>query len=313
MPWSCPTLVVERPEGSGVFVRLNDSYLRSIAYIGVARPGSDTQIDATGTGFLVVHDGATYLVTAAHVAVAYQDAAMDVRLNRDDNTGGIQPIDTAKWYWHPDSKVDIAVMPFRVEPWARVIYFNTKHLAGDFKVQTKDLGTGDIAYVVGMFQELHGEERNVPVVHTGHIGSMGLEVVQVGDWRDGAKKGNKIGIQGFLISAPTLPGSSGSPVFVRRTLEVEGVEEVDAKTGKRVPIRAWTHGSVWLLGVWSAAWNEKQLGKTFVLGMGVCIPGERLFETLNQPELKELRDKAKAKKDKESKLSLQAKAKPAKV
>lgn len=274
-------------------MRLNDTYLRSIAYLGCARPGSETEIDSHGTAFLVEWQKHRYLVTAAHVAVDFQGGPVAVRLNRRDNgLGGIQHLDEANWFWHPDDRIDVAVMPFEAEPWARVRYFEGKHIAGDFKVGTKNFGTGDLAYVVGIFQKMRGKEKNVPVVHTATIGSMGAgEKLFADDWRAGGKKGDLLEVEGYLVQVPTLRESSGSPVFVRRTLELDGVHERDDK-GMLHPVRAWTYGSVWLLGVWHGMWEEQEKGRTIGTGMGLCIPGQRLIETLDQPKLKAMRHSA---------------------
>jgi hypothetical protein len=277
-------------------MRLDDSYLRGIAYIGCARPGFENQIDAHGTGFLVVHDGQTYLVTAAHVAVDFQDGAMDVRLNRtDDGLGGIEHIDTAKWYWHPDNRIDLAVMPFVAPGWAGASYFPSKHIATAFKVGTKNFGAGDLCYVVGMFDRMKGKEKNIPVVHTGYIGSMGAgEKLIRDDWREGAKSDNELEVEGYLIQVPTLEGSSGSPVYVRRTLNNPIMQEVGTKK-LHYPLRAWTYGSVWLLGVWVANWEVTERGRTIGVGMGLCVPGDRIMETLDQPELVAMREAKKQK------------------
>lgn len=297
-----PPRIVERPPKSGVFVRLDDSYLRAIVYIGVKRPGDATEIDTHGTGFLVSHEGHSYIVTAAHVAVDFDDGPMDVRLNREDNgLGGIVSIDTAKWHYHPtDKTVDVAVMPFETPTWARVVHHPSKSFATEFKIGTKDFGAGDLAYVVGIFNKLRGTGKNVPFVHTGHIASMGQgeSVTTEYWWLDGKEK--SIEINGYLVQVTTLPESSGSPVFVRRSLKGLAPEPgfkppEGAKPGDKINVpmvRAWRYGSVWLLGLWHGHWTTEERNVIVGDDMGICVPVPRILEVLNSEELKRMRQES---------------------
>jgi hypothetical protein len=265
-------------------VRLNDSYLRSIAYIGVARPGTDRGIDTHGTGFLLAHEETVYLVTAAHVAVDFVDGPMDIRLNKQEGgLGGIEHFDETNWYFHPNTKVDVAVMPIEVPRWARAESLKSKWIASEFKVTTKDFGSGDLAYIVGIFNKMRGKEKNEPFVHTGHIASMGYgETALIRDWSIGAKKSAYVEVNGYFVQATTLPESSGSPVFVRRSIE----------TTVGTP-RTWAYGSVWFLGLWSGSWETTE--KNVIVGddMGMCVPAPRILEVLELPELKNTRIAAK--------------------
>lgn len=317
-----PPVVVERPEGSGVFVRLNDSYLRSIAYIGRERSDGGEGIEYEGTAFLLSHDGFTYLVTAAHVATNFRHGNMDVRLNRvDDGLEGIEHFEDTNWVFHEDSTVDVAVMPFSIPTWAKAGALDSGTIATDFKVGTKDFGPGDLAYVVGIFKKLRGKKKNEPFVHTGHVASMGREEeVDVDDWRPEAQAKMKanpqldltLKIRGYFIQATTLPESSGSPVFIRRSLEIAHVK---MKENDDPAAREWVYGSIWLLGLWSAAWRTHDEAADVILGddMGLCTPAPRILEVLNCDKLKTMRKEAKDKEKKGAKLELQSKAKlPAK-
>jgi hypothetical protein len=189
-------------------------------------------------------------------------------------------------------------MPYDPPRWARVKYVHGKYVVSDFKRQTKDIGVGDLAYVVGIFKPIRAKDRNVPVVHTGYIASMADgELLLAQDWRVGAREGDNIEMQGYVIQAPTLPRASGSPVFVRRSIEtltpaLPKDQIINPGTAVKVPLlRSWLHGSVWLLGLWHGAWDDT--------GMGVCIPALKIMETLDQPELKAMRQASKESKAKE--------------
>lgn len=280
-------------------MRLDDNYLRCIAYIGRERADGGAGIATEGTGFLLTHEDHTYLVTAAHVAVKFIHGVMDVRLNkRDRGLGGVEHFEDTNWFFHEDSSVDVAVMPFAIPSWARASPLRSRTIATDFKIDSKNFGAGDLAYVVGIFNKMRGREKNEPFVHTGHVASMGYgEVAPMGDWRSesnarkyAANEDPTVEVRGYFIQATTLPESSGSPVFIRRSIEIKPVEMVERSDPNA---RQWVYGSVWLLGLWSGNWNTRYEGNV-VIGddMGLCVPAPRILEVLERKELKELRARA---------------------
>lgn len=286
-----PPIVVERC--IGVRVRLSDSYLDCVAYLGFADPAIPGVIDIQGTGFFVAHDEALYLVTAAHVAKAFEDAAFSVRLNNDRGRAHIDQIQSGEWIKHPDEKVDVAVMRYDPPARMRVTAVRTRELLIDFKRWSKDIGVGDLAYVVGIYKYMSGKEKNIPVVHTGHIASMADgEPLPTKDWswEGDPDKAPVLHINGYLVQVPTLEQSSGSPVFVRRSIETKGTD----KEGNA--LRAWQYGSVWLLGLWHGAWTNatcEALGIPGV-GVGITIPASLIVEALDQSKVKSMRDSEKA-------------------
>jgi hypothetical protein len=293
-----PPHVVERPEGSGTFVRINDSYLSHIVYLGWPVAGDDDAIEPCGTGFLVFHDECTYIVTAAHVAMPFHrdKLPMAVRINKTaDGLGKVERVEQATWHFHPDDKIDVAVMPFEAPPWARAKFFKTKNVATEFKLEAKNIGPGDLAYIVGMFKMLPGKARVNPVVHVGHIASMARgERITTQDWRTEKDPADRLDIEGYLVQVPTMGGASGSPVWVRRTLTPI------LRRGDENLVSAIA-GSIWLLGLWHGAWEQdiskplKQPQRTTVIerGIGITIPAPRIMETLDKPELIAMRAKIK--------------------
>lgn len=300
-------------------MRLDDSYLRSIVYIGIKRVDSDTEIVTHGTGFLVSHEGHSYIVTAAHVAVDFDDGPVDIRLNRNDNgLGGIVAVDTARWHYHPsDNTVDVAVMPFDVPTWARITHHPSKTFATDFKVESKNFGPGDLAYVVGIFNKLRGTGKNIPFVHTGHIASMGYgeSVATKYWWLD--QRQRFLEISGYLVQVTTLPESSGSPVFVRRSLKGFAAEPAfklpdGTKPGDKVEVplvRAWQYGSVWLLGLWHGRWTSNESNVIVGDDMGLCVPVPRILEVLNSEELRRMRQELNQSKKAENAITPLSKSK----
>lgn len=318
-----PPLRVERPEGSGTYVRLSDDARACVAYLGIPEINQDQEIKPIGTGFFVRHEGSTYIVTAAHVAKDLTDVAFGVRLNTKEGGGRIDRLDEGYWKNHPtDELVDVAILPYEIPAWADAIPFG-KWFVTEFKRKTKDFGAGDLVYIVGVYKFLHGVKRNMPAVHTGYIAAMADgEEIYIADWRAAEPdKADLIPVYGHLIQAPTLPASSGSPVFVRRSIQALIPDPAfeppkGTKPGDKVKVpllKTWRYGSVWLLGLWQGAWGDVTRMVSLPdgavdmgTGMGVCVPAIKILEALEHPDLVELRRKKKQETAKKSALSLQS-------
>jgi Trypsin-like peptidase domain len=266
-----------------------------------------------GTGFLVVMPDkrSVYLVTADHVAKTLGDGGFYVRMNRAD-TGLAYPhlVETANWIRHPTTPhlVDIAVLKFEIPDWAKVNVYPRRGFLSDFKMGTKKIGPGDLAYVVGIFEPLHGRRRNIPAVHTGHISLIPEdEPLPVQDWNaPNPETAPPVEVEAYLVEAQnTLPGSSGGPVFVRRSLQTRLRD--DSIDPNPTGIDAWMHGSLWLLGVWTDAWFgdpakilriPKGRDIKVPIGIGAVVPARKLIEILEQPQLMDKRATIKAMRDK---------------
>ena len=308
-----PPIVVERPIGSGTYVRLSDDARKSLVYLGYEKgEGAESEIEAKGTGFLVAagEPGGTYIVTAAHVALNLEDAPFCVRLNqryklsdRDKKPHGRLHHVDARWFYHPtDPTVDVAVMPFQVPEWADFQWLRLQRFISDYRLVSNKIGPGDFSYVVGILPFMKGTKRNMPAVHTGHVVLMEEdEKVTISDWRQRKKTKKEetrfMEIDAYLVQATALPGSSGSPVFVRRSLDtvMSNLPELDGDHfGVSIP------GSLWFLGVWRGAWfgdPPKDVYPFFdndkvPFGVGTVVPAVKVFEVLNHPELHSMRAKA---------------------
>ena len=80
----------------------------------------------------------------------------------------------------------------------------------------EEVEVDDLCYTVGLWRVLEGKERNLPIVHTGHLARLaGEERIPIKDPRqpDGV-----VLAHGYLVEAQTLSGLSGAPVFIRRSV-----------------------------------------------------------------------------------------------
>lgn len=286
-------------------VRLADDARECVIYIGKpnisTRRNRDDDIAPLGTGFLIHMGGpaGSYLITARHV-VERDIEPLAVRLN-DKEGGAENDYPEGRWYFHPsDENVDVAVMPYDPPEWAKYQLFPAHSFLSEFKRESKNIGPGDLAYISGVFSPLHGKTRNIPIVHTGNIALFPEgEPIPVRDWRDETKT---VLVDGYLVEAFTLPGLSGSPVFVRRTIE-RCIEDPGSGSPPDY-LKSWRYGSVWLLGLWQGAWMARpgrELARIYdahaqdievSVGVGVVVPAVQVRETLDHPELIAMRKAA---------------------
>lgn len=173
-----------------------------------------------GTGFFVhVEENKnifSYLVTAKHVLFdnnGNRFKEIYIRLNTAKNSSEILRIpfvgeNASKVYYHNDSSIDIAVIPFLPDV--------TKY---DFKMLTSNMLTtkqlfdevkireGDDVFFTGLFTPYFGVDRNYPIFRFGKVALLTEEPIP---WFE--NKQNQF-LKLYLIEAQSYGGNSGSPVF----------------------------------------------------------------------------------------------------
>jgi hypothetical protein len=187
-----------------------DEILDTIAYLYPSEEAAREGHRFGGSAFIVsipseVHPDLVfaYVVTNTHVIAG---GATVLRVNGRE--GGVQIIHSTADFWisHPDGD-DISVLSIRFEyetAKVRAIpekeYFLTKERLGHYMI-----GIGDETVMPGRFIGHGGKERNLPTARFGQISMLPLEPIRTG-----------IGTlqEVFLVECRSLPGYSGSPVFV---------------------------------------------------------------------------------------------------
>jgi hypothetical protein len=281
-----------------------------VVFLGYAtsEPGKGG-IDCIGTGFLLLYDSVPHLVTVRHVAEHFGNDPFLIRVNRYDRTGHNIAVDQAKWQYHGDPTVDVAIIPFDLS----TSEYETRYIDDERetwwwnKARKYGAGIGDFVYTVGLFRVLAGAGRNMPVVHFGTIARVPdwKETVPIKDWRDptGVKT---IQTDAYLVQTQSLRGLSGAPVFLRASNCYVGEEVIAANPGVD-PVDLGDAVAMWklhLLGMWQGAWDAQpdqvlglEAGREVrvPLGMGVVIPADHIHETLEEDELKAIRQRVKNK------------------
>jgi len=194
--------------------RIPDELADSIVYLYPSEAAAQDGLQQGGSGFLCGADlsvgrlMATYVVTNKHVI---RSGAMIARLNSRDGTHDILPLDGAEWFEHPDGD-DIAICPVGLNFAAhRQTVFPLSQCVSEEWVKQFDIGLGDDVFMIGRFVGHEGRLQNTPSVRFGVISQTPSEpIIQ----EDG------FGQISYLVEARSIPGYSGSPVFI--TIESHG-------------------------------------------------------------------------------------------
>lgn len=275
-------------------MRVDDQVLKSVAFIGRILHNQPKAFDGEplGTGFFVSMASSVAgrmfhcFVTARHVVDGLKGDQPYIVINRRNAGRKVLLLGPdIRWWHHPtDSTADVAVMPFEVQPDHDIVSIGAADafltLANRDKYR---IGVGDEIFITGLFTYAAGERRNMPIVRHGNIAMMPDEPIQLD--------------HGFahvyLVEARSIGGLSGSPVFVRETVTIQ----VKDQSGEKLAFGGY--GRLQLLGLCLGHWdvdpNDKNkafppLGVGGVnMGIGIVVPASKILETINQPELTDMR------------------------
>jgi hypothetical protein len=306
MPYTLgPVGTMPVPGCFGFVMRFNREARKCVVFLGWPdHEAGPSAINCAGTGFLLLYQGGFYLVTARHVAEVLGDVGFCVRVNQKDGSSKLLHAERVPWAYHPDSSVDVAISGFGISAQQG---FDFLYLDGEILLLKQEqentdwVEVGDVCYTAGLWRLLEGKEKNLPIIHTGHIARLAGEEripVKAPNRPDGREM-----VDGYLVEAQTLSGLSGSPVFIRPSLNLELDANDMTNPGKQERLKLVAYReNVKLLGLWQAAWDlpsgevlSGERGKQVVVpvGMGIVVPASRIVEVLELPVLKEPRNAAK--------------------
>lgn len=286
-------------------MRIPDPIIKSVSFVsrfevdlyGEARP-----LQYGGTAFVVgvkVAEGAIYshLVTAKHVADAIWPGEAVFAFNGLDGIPYFLRTGDQKWFFHPTEPdaVDVAVMPLgsaRLNKYD-LVWIPEQIFATPQRISEYSIGLGDELVIIGLFTAFYGSTQLVPIVRTGNVAMMPPDRVPVKGFDP---------MEVYLAEGRSIGGLSGSPVFVRNTVNYPAQ---DAK-GNLAPISGL--GALHFLGLMHGHWDLptslEQTKQYEVVNMGISIitPAKKILETLYHPELVAMRKEhyEKSKKDKQT-------------
>jgi hypothetical protein len=253
--------------------------------------------DFEGTGFLVridSDDGLVahrYVVTAEHILSGLESEGKNevyLRLNYTDRPPDPH-LKTRISDWHRESRTDVGVLPLPLDGLPPGtdhldIPVNPFFLRDEVSVP-RGLEVGDEVFFTGLFAQRPGAKKNIPIVRIGNIAAMPGEPIELEDGTSMAA---------YLIEARSLPGMSGSPVFVPF-----GPMRSMGPYTLVLPQREY-----YLLGVDLAHWDVEKRGRhgtaaSVNMGIAVVAPIGYVVDLLQRKELadmrKEIERKAKGK------------------
>jgi hypothetical protein len=195
-----------------------EAVLQCVAYL--VKPGSAASGDEAnrpiGTGFFIGHQYAqrlnrryVFLVTSKHVLFdenGILHTKLLLRMNRKD-TNRANDFDIIKqdaWFVHPDEEaVDLAVQPV-VPREAKFLYVRSSDFVTKDLFKERNIGIGDDVFYAGLLSYHSGHETIVPIVRFGRLALITNEKTVDGKYY-------------HFIDAGSIPGHSGSPVFLWAT------------------------------------------------------------------------------------------------
>jgi hypothetical protein len=315
--------------------RIADSYTGCAVYVYATLEDARTgeSINGAGSGLLVCVPinsdfAAGYVVTNRHVVTKAGSPVL--RLNRKD--GGVECIRTnlRDWFMHPGGD-DVAVFPLDIE-WEdlKFTFIQQEIFLTPEIIAAEDVGIGDDTVMVGRFIGHDGKQKNTPAVRFGNIAMMPIEKIV-----------SEAGIaqESFLVEMRSLPGYSGSAVFIYSPCAMNDMsvrrsgkthDEDEAERMKEKEEKGWAIPSFplsftrpkgpFLLGVdWCHLHSRSYVrggdgkvldDRTFVeqnSGIAGVIPAWKIADVLNSEELVAMRRKEDEKitqKKAESRVSL---------
>jgi hypothetical protein len=308
------------------FVRVPDLVLKSSVFLGLDSP-KGIEFGATGyvvwTGYGLRHPAQPFaktkeematthrypfffLVTAAHVAEKLEGLDFYVRCNKRDGSlaEAKQTCENALWWYHATEReaVDAAAMLLPLESILEldIAPIPVTMFVGEEAMQTGNLGIGDEVFVAGLFRNAKGVSRNIPIIRIGNVAMMPREKILF------PKQGQPDRlIYADLLESRSIGGLSGSPVFIRETVNIQtgprfkrgfslvGVNSPTAEIEGIVDVQLAGVGRFHFFGSMIGHWQvDVELSNTkkeaVNLGIAPMVPANKILEVLSQPGLLEI-------------------------
>jgi trypsin-like peptidase len=272
---------------------IDPNVLQCVFYVYPSRDAAEAGKAAGGTGFLAgvpleinSYVNQLYAVTNRHV-ITHCGSEVVLRVNQANGRRDFISTRNRDWIFHPDG-LDVAVHPVVLSPDYQYnfvgtsLFFLTPQI-----VRVRRIGPGDDVFMVGRFVGQDGTHGNLPTARFGHIGRMNAEPIKDGD---GVEQDS------FLVEMRSIPGYSGSPIFVY--INPTLARPPSFMTPHMHQYNQAQHGP-WLLGIdWShltsfrPVLNSNKRDKAdppqwveINSGMAGVIPAWRIQELLDLPEL----------------------------
>jgi hypothetical protein len=248
----------------------------------------------------------SYLVTAAHVVERCQRLGTQMWGRVNLRAGGASVIQmTGDWRFHPDlanETTDVAATRIGAV-WDSIDHDPIplpERQTQPITAEQRDIGLGDETFMIGLFRNHAGQDRNIPIVRIGNVAAMPEELVST-------RIGN---IRAYLVEMRSIGGLSGSPVFVNRPPEQPPFgflrdprfkpPDPEQVNWFRYHFLGLVHGHFDVRSPDEDIVQEDDGGQGGGInsGIGIVIPAQKIIETLYQPDLVDERRRDEAEYDK---------------
>ncbi len=177
----------------------------------------DGECSKAATAFWVhaqtIFTQSAFLVTNAHVI----DEKLSVaRWTSRSGENRIEMLQSCRWFRHPDRNIDVAIYPFEQQIDLSGIVLSTDIFLRHEHIDTIDMTLGDDVAMIGLHRQYHGKLTNIPTARFGHIAQFPAEPIADDRGRNQPA---------FLVQIPSLPGFSGSPVFLIQNEPEKNLEQ----------------------------------------------------------------------------------------
>lgn len=290
-----------------ILMRVPDAVQKSVLFIGIREDLPEW--DWKGTAYLIAVSNAPhvfqnalqthagypfmFLATARHVAENLEGKDFALRTNKKDGSIAIlEGHADQRWWYHPTERayVDAAVTIFFPPNltdldifWIDINIFVTPQT-----IQAANLGIGDEVFLSGLFTEVTETTKNIPVVRIGNLAMMPGEKIP---YKDGRL------IDAYLVESRSIGGLSGSPVFVRQTVMMQGLRPaIRLNSSAHIAPRDLSAvmagvGRIFFLGSMIGHWDAPtgfHYPETVNMGISPVVPAHKIREIIEQAELQEV-------------------------
>lgn len=269
---------------------IHQDWINSVFYIYESQEDAERGEPTGGTGFIVVAEAPHPSNAAAEVVFGYavtnlhclkKDQPRFCRFNLTAGGFDIKRFEDKDWSRHLDFD-DVVVAPLALESTVKFSFIRASMFFTDEVRGLYGIGVGDPTFMVGRFNKHEGRTQNLPAARAGHIAMMNIEPI---------KRDDDLNQESYLVEMLSLPGYSGSPVFVY-------VAPDSYRAGD--PVLRGTHGAQgpWLLGIdWCHLRTkepvrelnghpcEPRMYVEMNTGMAGVVPASKIMDILVLPEL----------------------------
>lgn len=296
-----PRYYLDPPKDANM--RVPDTLRKSVVFLG--KPTTGDGIALRATAFCVAvplsngEDNVAYLVTTKHSADALGRGRFGVRVNPPIGPAfNVWGDEKTEWWYHPTEpdRVDAAVVRWYPTELEDIRALPVSMFLSDELIRNTGIGVGDDVFMIGLFTRL-SPGRNEPIIRVGNVAAM------PGDSIPGVRiSGEQVDAEAYLIEVRSMGGLSGSPVFVRETVESAVPKWSDRQNRERTEVYMQGVGPFYLMGLMHGHWNiaphehnrpdfhtTPPNDESIALGISIAVPAKKILEIINQPGLIEQR------------------------